>query len=100
MVTGKWNLTVAAPVGEIHSTIDLWEEDGKWYGHVKDDQGQEGELQALKVDGNNAKFKMQSKTPFGMTTLKADLNFAETTCEGTISFLMGKLKAKGEKVEE
>ncbi len=99
MVAGKWNLTVAAPVGEIHSTIELKEENGKWIGYVKDDQGQEGELQALKVDGNNAKFKMQSKTPFGMTTLKADINFAETTCEGTISFLMGKLKATGVKAE-
>lgn len=99
MVTGTWNLTVAAPVGEIHSTVKLWEENGKWLGHVKDDQGQESDLQAVKVEGNNAKFKMQSKTPFGMTTLKADLNFEETTCAGTISFLMGKLKASGVKAD-
>ena len=100
MVAGKWNLTVEAPVGEIHSQVELKEENGKWIGFNKDDQGQEGELQAVKVDGNNAKFKMQSKTPFGMTTLKADINFAEDTCEGTISFLMGKLKVKGERAAE
>ncbi len=99
MVAGKWNLKVAAPVGEIHSTIVLEEKDGKWTGHNEDDQGQSNELQAIKVNGNNAKFKMQSKTPFGMTTLKADINFEETTCEGTISFLMGKLKATGERAE-
>lgn len=99
MVTGTWNLTVAAPVGEIHSTVKLWEEDGKWFGHVKDDQGQESDLQAVKVEGNNAKFKMQSKTPFGMTTLKADLTFSDDACEGSVSFLMGKLKAKGVKVD-
>lgn len=100
MVAGTWELTVAAPVGNIKSVIKLWQEDGKWLGHCHDDQGQDTDLTAIKVEGNNAKFKMQSKTPFGMTTMKADINFEETTCAGTISFLMGKLKCTGVKVEE
>lgn len=98
MVAGKYELKVAAPVGEITSIIELTEENGVWKGHSEDSEGQSAELTAIKVDGDNVKFKMQSKTPFGMTTMKSDLTVNGDVIEGTISFLMGKLKAKGTRI--
>ena len=98
MVAGKWELKVAAPVGEITAVIELAEENGAWKGRSEDSEGQSEELSAIKVDGNNVKFKMQSKTPFGKTTMKADLTVDGDDIAGTISFLMGKLKAQGKRI--
>lgn len=98
MVAGKYELKVAAPVGEITAIIELKEENGVWTGKSEDSEGQANELTAIKVDGNNVKFKMQSKTPFGMTTMKSDLNVDGDAITGTISFLMGKLKAEGKRI--
>ena len=98
MVAGKYELKVAAPVGEIKAVIELWEENGAWKGCNEDSEGQKCELTAIKVDGNNVKFKMQSKTPFGTTTMKSDLTVDGDTIKGTISFLMGKLKAVGKRI--
>ncbi len=98
MVAGKYDLKVAAPVGEITSIIELWEEDGTWKGHAEDSEGQSSDLSSIKVEGENVKFKMQSKTPFGNTTMKADLTVDGDDIAGTVSFLMGKLQAKGKRI--
>lgn len=94
MITGKYEITIQSPAGPMKGILNIIEENGVVTGIQTDDSG-DHEILAGKADGNKVNYKVETKTPFGKTKIKAELLIDGDSVTGTASFMLGKLKVEG-----
>lgn len=64
MLTGKWNASMASPLGELKAVLDLTVEGDAVTGTLSDDKGP-SPISDGKVNGSEFTFKVKLKTPMG-----------------------------------
>lgn len=88
MLTGKWNLNILNPHGEIKAVLDL-EEDGNVLTGVLTDDKAATEITDGKVNGNEFSYKVKLGTPFGKMVFTFNGTVDGDNMKGRAKMLMG-----------
>lgn len=96
-MTGKYEISLKAPIGVLTATLEIKEENGVYSG-VQTDANGPADIQNVTVDGNNIAYVAQVKSPMGKMKLNMTLTIDGDVVTGKAKMMMGTMDVTGKKV--
>lgn len=97
MITGKWELTLQAPMGEQKSILELKEDSGKLTGTQTGSEGEPLEIFDGTVNGDEFRYTVKLKKPMPMK-IRAEGKVDGDTFSGEARMAMGKAGFTGVRI--
>lgn len=97
MITGKYEISLKAPIGVLTATVDVTEENGA-YSVVQTDANGPADGENVKVDGDTVTYVAQIKSPMGKMKLNMTLNINGDEVTGSAKMMMGTMDVTGKRI--
>ena len=96
-MTGKYEISLKAPIGVLTATVDVKEEGGV-YSATQTDPNGTSDVENLVIDGNTMTYVANVKTPMGKMKLNMTLTVDGDVVTGKAKMMMGTMDVTGKKV--